>query len=51
MSLCDFVEWRESRNIRIIKDIAAAALGLSILLRAVIPVVETVRPGKVFTIP
>jgi hypothetical protein len=46
MSLCDFVEWRESHKIRIIKDIAAA---VGLLLWAVIPVVETVRLWKVFT--
>ena len=48
-TLCDFVEWRESHKIRIIKDIAVAAVGL--LLWAVIPVVETVRLWKVFTTP
>lgn len=40
--LCDFVEPQRNEKIRIIKDIAAAATGLSILVWAVIVIIETI---------
>ena len=39
-ALCDFVETRENEKIRVIKDIAAAATGISILLWLVVLVAE-----------
>lgn len=41
--LCDFVEPERNERIRIVKDIAAAATGLSILVWAAILVIEAVR--------
>ncbi|MBE9136354.1 diacylglycerol kinase [Nodosilinea sp. LEGE 07088] len=41
--LCDFVEPRQNDRIRITKDIAAAAAGLSILVWAAILIVESIR--------
>lgn len=41
--LCDFVETHENHKIKVIKDISAAAAGISILLWAVILVVELSR--------
>ena len=41
--LCDFVEPRQNERIRITKDIAAAATGLSILVWAAILIVESIR--------
>ena len=41
--LCDFVEPQQNDRIRIIKDIAAAAAGLSILVWAAILIVESIR--------
>ncbi|MGB7088357.1 MAG: diacylglycerol kinase [Phormidesmis sp.] len=41
--LCDFVEPQMNERIRVTKDIAAAATGLSILVWAVILVIETIR--------
>jgi diacylglycerol kinase (ATP) len=42
-ALCDFVEGRMDDRIRVIKDIAAAAVGISILVWAIVIVVETGR--------
>ncbi len=42
-ALCDFVETRHNEKIGIIKDIAAAAAGISILVWAVIIAVEAVQ--------
>ena len=42
-ALCDFVETRHNEKIRVIKDVAAAAVGISIAMWAVIVVVEVVR--------
>ncbi len=42
-ALCDFVETRHNEKIGIIKDIAAAAVGISILLWAVVLAVEVSR--------
>ena len=41
--LCDFVEPQHNEQIRIVKDIAAASAGLSILVWAVILILESVR--------
>ncbi len=41
--LCDFVEPEQNEQIRIVKDIAAASAGLSILVWAAILIIETVR--------
>ena len=42
-ALCDFVEQRHNEKIRVIKDIAAAAAGISIAVWLVIVVVEATR--------
>jgi diacylglycerol kinase (ATP) len=42
-ALCDFVEARYDEKIRVIKDIAAAAVGISIAVWMVIVVVEAVQ--------
>jgi diacylglycerol kinase len=42
-ALCDFVETRYNEKIRVIKDVAAAAVGISIAVWAVIVVVEVAR--------
>ena len=39
-AVCDFLETRENARIRVIKDIAAAAAGLTILVWAVVLAVE-----------
>lgn len=41
--LCDFVEPQQNERIRVTKDIAAAAAGLSILVWAAILAIETIR--------
>ena len=42
-ALCDFVEARRDERIKIIKDIAAAAVGISIFVWIVVLVVEVSR--------
>ena len=42
-AVCDFITARESHKGKVIKDIAAAAAGISILMWAIILVVETYR--------
>jgi diacylglycerol kinase (ATP) len=42
-ALCDFIELRHNEKIRIIKDIAAAAAGISIAVWVVIVIVEATR--------
>ena len=42
-ALCDFVEERHNEKIKVIKDIAAAGVGIAILLWAVILAVEAWR--------
>ena len=42
-ALCDFIEVRHNEKIRVIKDVAAASVGISIALWAVIVVVEVGR--------
>ena len=41
--LCDFVEPQKNNRIGIIKDIAAAAAGISILVWAAILIIETIQ--------
>ncbi|NJM99423.1 MAG: diacylglycerol kinase [Phormidesmis sp. RL_2_1] len=41
--LCDFIEPQQNDRIRVTKDIAAAAAGLSILVWAAILIIESVR--------
>lgn len=41
--LCDFVEPQRNDRIRVIKDIAAAAAGLSILVWVVILIMESIK--------
>ena len=42
-ALCDFIETKENQKIKVIKDIAAAAAGISILIWTVILCVEVGR--------
>ncbi len=42
-ALCDFVETRHNEKIKVIKDIAAAAVGISIFVWFVVLIVETSR--------
>jgi len=42
-ALCDFIETHENHKIKVIKDISAAAAGISILLWATILIVELSR--------
>ena len=42
-AVCDYLTTEESHKVKVIKDIAAAAAGIGILLWAVILVVETFR--------
>ena len=42
-ALCDFVEFRHNEKIKVIKDVAAAAVGISILVWAIILVAELAR--------
>ena len=42
-ALCDFVESRHDERIKVIKDIAAAAVGISIFVWFVVLAVETSR--------
>lgn len=42
-ALCDFVEWRHDERIRVVKDIAAAAVGIAILAWVVVLAVEASR--------
>jgi diacylglycerol kinase (ATP) len=46
-ALCDFVEPAENEKIGIIKDIAAAAAGISILIWAVVLLVEILRVWQI----
>jgi len=48
-ALCDFVESRHNEKIRVIKDVAAAAVGISIALWLVIVAVEVVQLWSLFT--
>ena len=45
-ALCDFIETHENEKIKVIKDISAAATGISILLSVVVLGAETVKFWK-----
>lgn len=45
-ALCDFIEKKENRKIRVIKDISAAAAGISILLWVIVLTIEGNRLWK-----
>ena len=47
-ALCDFIETNENEKIKVIKDISAAATGISILLWVVVLAVELTSFWKVF---
>jgi diacylglycerol kinase (ATP) len=47
-ALCDFIETKENEKIKVIKDISAAATGISILLWVVVLVVELANFWKIF---
>ena len=47
-ALCDFIETNENEKIKVIKDISAAATGISILLWGVVLVVELTNFWKAF---
>jgi diacylglycerol kinase (ATP) len=47
-ALCDFIETHENHKIKVIKDISAAAAGISILLWSMILIVELSRLWTVF---
>lgn len=42
-AVCDFITTKESRKVKVIKDISAAAAGISILLWGIILGIETYR--------
>jgi diacylglycerol kinase (ATP) len=45
-AVCDFITTRESHKIKVIKDISAAAAGISILIWTVVLAVETYRVAR-----
>jgi diacylglycerol kinase len=47
-ALCDFIETNENEKIKVIKDISAAAAGISILIWGVVFTVELTNFWKVF---
>jgi diacylglycerol kinase len=47
-ALCDFIEINENEKIKVIKDISAAATGISILIWGVVLAVELTNFWKVF---
>jgi diacylglycerol kinase (ATP) len=47
-AVCDFITTKESRKVKVIKDISAAAAGISILLWGVILGIETYRVIRLF---
>jgi len=50
-ALCDFIEIQENEKIRVVKDISAAAAGISILIWVIILAIEGNRLWKVFIHP
>lgn len=49
-ALCDFIETNENEKIKIIKDISAAATGISVLLWVVVLGIELTHFWKIFNI-
>ena len=49
-ALCDFITSQESRKVKVIKDISAAAAGVSILLWGIILGIETYQLLRLFSI-
>jgi diacylglycerol kinase (ATP) len=49
-ALCDFITAQESRKVKVIKDISAAAAGVSILLWGIILGIETYELLRLFSI-
>jgi diacylglycerol kinase (ATP) len=47
-AMCDFLETKENDRIRVIKDVAAAAAGVSILVWVVVLAVEVARAWKIY---
>ncbi|WP_232223856.1 diacylglycerol kinase [Desulforegula conservatrix] len=47
-ALCDFIETNENEKIKVIKDISAAATGISILIWVVVMAVELTNFWKIF---
>jgi len=47
-AICDFIETNENEKIKVIKDISAAATGISILLWVVVLAVEIIKFLKFF---
>jgi len=45
-AICDFITTRESHKIKVIKDISAAAAGISILIWTLVLAVETYRVAR-----
>jgi len=50
-ALCDFVETRHSERIKVIKDIAAAAVGISMFVWLVVLTIETSRFWQAMRVP
>jgi len=50
-ALCDFVETRHNERIKVIKDIAAAAVGISIVVWLVVLTIETSRFWQAMRVP
>ena len=48
-ALCDFIETNENHKIKVIKDISAAAAGISILLWTVVMLVELSQLWRLFS--
>jgi diacylglycerol kinase (ATP) len=49
-AVCDFITTRESHKVKVIKDISAAAAGISILLWGIILGIEAYRVIQLFTL-
>jgi diacylglycerol kinase (ATP) len=49
-AVCDFITTRESHKVKVIKDISAAAAGISILLWGIILGIEAYRVIRLFTL-
>ena len=47
-ALCDFIETNENHKIKVIKDIAAAAAGVSIFFWAIVMISETCELWQAF---